>query len=215
MIQVIVVDDHKLFRIGLKLTFQTVCPDVMIAGEAGSGRALFDLLPSTPADMVLLDVNLPDIGGIEIARRLRREYPDLKILAISGENSAETIQAMMETGIDGFISKNGDEEELAGAIRTVACGLEYYGRDISTIILGVYVAKKKTIEVTQEFTDREREIILFCRDGLMGKEIADRLNISIHTVNTHKRHIFQKLGINNTVEMVHFALKNGIIKVEN
>jgi len=217
MIQVIVVDDHELFRSGLQLTFKYAYKDIIITGEANSDGELFSLLPSTPVDVVLLDINLSGgVSGVDIARRLRSEYPSIKILAISGENSPETVKSMLEAGIDGFISKQkGNSDVLAEAIRTVASGLEYYGRDISTIILGVYVSKKKTTAVSDEFTDREREIILACRDGLLGKEIADRLGISIHTVNTYKRNIFLKLGINNTREMVLYALKNGIIRIEN
>jgi two-component system response regulator NreC len=165
--------------------------------------------------MALLDINLPGVGGAEIARRLRREYPDVKILAISAENTVETIQAMLEAGIDGFISKQkGNDNELAGAIRSIMGGAEYYGRDISSIIFGVYVSKKKTAAVTDEFTEREREIIIACRDGLLCKEIADRMGVSINTINTHKKRIFQKLGINTTIEVVQYALKKGIIRVE-
>jgi DNA-binding CsgD family transcriptional regulator len=93
--------------------------------------------------------------------------------------------------------------------------LEYFGRDISSIIFEVYVSKKKSTVVTEEFTDREREIILLCRDGLLCKEVADRLGIAINTVNNHKKNIFRKLGINTTLEMVQYALKNGIIRIEN
>ena len=216
MIQVIVVDDHPLFRLGLKATFKDRHPDICVIGEADCGEALFRLLTTTTADIVLLDINLPDINGVEIARRLRRDYPAFKILAISAENTAETVKAMLEAGIDGFISKRqSDVNELAEAIRTVMSGLEYFGRDISTIIYDVFVSKRKTTVISSDFTEREKEIILACRDGLMCKEIADRLNISTHTVNAHKKNIFQKLGINNTMEMVQYALKNGIIRVEN
>ena len=216
MIRVIVVDDHRLFRIGLKAAIHADFPDISIEGEAENGKELFGILSSMSADVVLLDINLPDIGGAEIACRLRREYPALKILAVSAENTAETIESMLEAGIDGFISKQkGDIDELAEAIRTVAGGLEYFGRDIAAIIFGVYVSKKKTVEVTDEFTEREREIILACRDGLMCKEIADRMGVSINTINTHKKRIFTKLGINTTLEMVQYALKKGIIRIEN
>jgi two-component system response regulator NreC len=215
-IKIIVVDDHNLFRMMLKSTFQADYPDICIVGEAENGGELFRVLSSTPADLVLLDINLPDIWGVEIARRLRGEYPAVKILAVSAENTSETIQAMLEAGIDGFISKQrGDANELALAIRTVMNGMEYFGRDISAIIFDVYVAKKKTSVISAEFTEREREIILLCRDGLMCKEIADRLGISFHTVNNHKKNIFQKLGINTTMEMVQYALKKGIIRIEN
>ena len=215
-IKIIIVDDHNLFRMMLKSTLASLCPDIRVVGEASCGKELFQILPKTSADVVLLDINLPDAWGAEIARILRRDYPDLKILAISAENTAETIQAMLNAGIDGFISKQrGDIDELARAIRAVRFGLEYFGRDISTIIFDVYVAKKKTSVVSSEFTEREREIIYLCRDGLLCKEIADRLNISINTVNNHKKNIFQKLGINNTMEMVQYALKNGIVRIDD
>ena len=191
------------------------CPDIKVVGEAECGAELFPILASTPADVILLDINLPDMGGAEIARSLRYNYPTIKILAISAEDTAETINSMVEAGIDGFISKQqGDADELAYAIRTVASGLEYYGRDIAPIIYGMYVTKKKTTTVTNEFTEREREVILACRDGLMGKEIADKLGISINTINTYKKRIFQKLGINTTIEMVQYALKKGVVRVE-
>ena len=216
MIRLIIVDDHRLFRLGIKTVFETQYLDIQVAGEAECGKELFAILDSTTADLVLLDINLPDMNGADIARRLRRDYPAIKILAISAENALETIESMLEAGIDGFISKQkSGADELAVAIRTVMDGLEYYGRDISSIIFGVYVAKKKTTDVSAEFTEREREIILACREGLLCKEIADRMNVSINTINTHKKRIFMKLGINNTMEMVQYALKNGIIRVEN
>jgi DNA-binding NarL/FixJ family response regulator len=198
----------------LKKSFNSENSDICVSGEADCGEELFAVLAATPADVVLLDINLPDIYGTEVARRLRRDYPSVKILAVSAENTTETICAMLQAGIDGFISKQkGNDDELAEAIRSVASGVEYYGRDIAPIIFSVYVSKKNTTAVTDEFTEREREIILLCRDGLMCKEIAARLGIGIRTVNTHKEKIFQKLGINNTMEMVQYALKRGIIRM--
>ena len=216
MIQIIIVDDHRLFRMGMKTIFESRHPDIQVAGEAECGKELFAVLNSTSADLILLDINLPDMSGAAIARRLHQDYPTVKILAVSAENTAETIESMLEAGIDGFIGKQtGDADELAAAIRTIMDGLEYFGRDISSIIFDVYVSKKKTTNVTAEFTEREREIILACRDGLLCKEIANRLGISMHTVNAHKKNIFAKLGINNTMEMVQYALKKGIIRVES
>ncbi len=216
IIEVIVVDDHSLFRTGLKATFQYDYPDISITGEAGNGEELFHVLAQTRADLVLLDINLPDMGGAEIVRRLRSEYPDLKILAVSAENTTETVEAMLEAGINGFISKqHGKADELAEAIRSLMNGIEYFGRDIAALIYDVYISKKKTAVVTDEFSEREREIILACRDGLLCKEIADRLGITVNTVNYHKKNIFSKLGINNTMEMVQYALKKGIIRIEN
>jgi two-component system response regulator NreC len=216
MIQVIITDDHRLFRMGIKTAVLAHHPDISIMGEADSGEALFALPALSTAHLVLLDIHLPGMSGVEVARRLRRDYPAIKILAVSSENSAKTVEEMIEAGIDGFISKQyGDPDELAQAIRLVADGLEYFGRDISSVIYNIYVSKKGTTQVTTEFTSRERDILLLCRDGLQSKEIAARLKISTNTVHKHKERIFQKLGINSTIEMVQYALKKGIIKVEN
>ena len=153
MTRVIVVDDHNLFRMMLKTTFQTDYHDIDIVGEASCGKELFHVLASTAADLVLLDINLPDIWGVDVARCLRDDFPAVKILAISAENTADTVKAMLDAGIDGFISKQtGETRELANAIRSVASGNEYFGRDIATIIFDVYVAKKKTSVVSAEFT---------------------------------------------------------------
>ena len=215
MIDVILVDDHALFRLGVKGALTGRYPDIRVTGEADSGKALFHLLELIRADIILLDIVLPDMNGVEIARRLRKDYPEIKILAFSAENTEEVVRTLMDIGIDGFISKRqSSANEPAEAIRSIMNGLKYFGKDIAAIIYNIYVSKKKTAEVTPEFTEREKEIIYLCREGLQGKQIADRLNISPRTVDTHKNNIFKKLGINNTMEMVQYALKQGIISIE-
>ncbi|MDR2231684.1 MAG: response regulator transcription factor [Tannerella sp.] len=214
MTKIFVVDDHKFFRMTLRAALETSHPDIVITGESGTATDLFRMLPDTEVDLIVLDINLPDSWGVEVTKRLRQQYPALKIIALSGENASETIHSMIEVGIDGFLSKqNSDANDLAAAIESVMNGVEYFGRDISSILFDIYVAKKKTSAVTAEFTEREREIILLSRDGLLCKEIADRLHISVFTVNSHKRNIFQKLGISSTMEMVQYALKHGIIRM--
>ena len=215
MINVLIVDDHELFRLGLRTAIENRHSDLFIVGEAETGAELFVLLERVTPDIVLLDIALPDMSGIEIARRLKSERPEIKILAISAENQSATVQALLDTGIEGFISKrHGGVEVFAQAIRSIMQGIEYYGKDISEIIYRIYVSKKRTVEVSNEFTTQEKRIIELCREGLPGKLIADNLNISLRTVNNHKNHIFRKLGINNTMEMVQYALKNGIIRIE-
>ena len=215
MISVILVDDHALFRIGVKGALLGSGGDVSVAGEADCGKALFKLLETTAADIILLDICLPDMSGIEIAKRLRDEYPNMKILAVSSENTKDVVSKLLEVGIDGFISKRqSSPDELVKAIYSIMDGFEYFGRDIASIMSNIFVSKKKTTEPTFEFTEREREIIKLCNEGLQSKQIADRFNISPRTVDTHKTNIFKKLGINNTVEMVQYAMKYGIINME-
>ncbi len=216
MTRVIVVDDHELFRLGVKAVIESRHTDIDIVGEADTGKDLFRLLEKVEADIVLLDIVLPDMHGTEIVRLLRITHPEIKILAISAENTMETVEAMVDLGIDGFISKRaGRTEVLVEAIRMVAGGLEYFGKDISEIIYRIYVAKKKTTEVGKEFTEQEKRIIELSQEGLSGKQIAERLSISPRTVDNHKNNIFRKLGINSTLEMVRYALRKGIIRMES
>ena len=210
---VIIVDDLRLFRLSLRMAF-TDNPEISVTGEAETGEAFLSMLSTTPCDLVLLDIGLPDIDGVEIARRLRRNYPAVKILAISSENTRERVHDMLEIGIEGFISKqNGAYDEIAFAIRSIMDGEQYFGKDISTIMYQIYTNKKNAdAQPSPDFTPREKEIIELCREGLIAKEIAARLNISAYTVQNHKNNIFQKLGINTTMEMVQYALKHKIIR---
>jgi len=158
---------------------------------------------------------LPDMSGIDIARRMKTEYPEVRILAVSAENATATVEEMLNIGIEGFVSKvNTSADTLADAIRSVDMGLDYFGKDIAEIINRIYIAKKKTKQISEEFSEYERRIIECCFEGLSGKMIADRLCISLRTVDWHKSNIFRKLGINSTLEMVQFAVKNGIIRIE-
>ena len=214
MRKVIIVDDHELFRLGVRTAIELRHPDIVITGEAGSGAEFFNLLRTAEADIALLDIMLPDMSGIDIARRMKTEYPEVKILAVSAENSSATVQEMLDIGIEGFVSKvNTSADTLADAIRSVDLGLDYFGKDIAEIINRIYIVKKKSTQITSEFSDTEKRIIECCFEGLSGKLIADRLCISLRTVDWHKSNIFSKLGINSTLEMVQFAVKNGIIRM--
>ena len=216
MIKVILVDDHELFRLGVKTAIASGHPDLCIVGEAATGADFFALPAIATADIVLLDIALPDMSGIDIARRLKTEGSAMKILAISAENTGDVVQAMLDIGIEGFISKrHGGVDTLAEAIRSVVSGFEFFGKDIADIIYRIYVAKKKMAEVTSEFTEQERRIIELCREGLPGKLIADRLGVSPRTVETHKNNIFRKLGIHSTLELMQYATGNGIIRVSD
>jgi DNA-binding NarL/FixJ family response regulator len=153
------------------------------------------------------------MSGIEIARRLKNERPEIKILVISAENTTATIEEMVNIGVEGFISKfNSNPDILVHAIRSIMQGVDYFGRDISEIIHRIYIAKKKTTQITSEFSEQEKHIIECCHEGLPAKLIANRLGISVRTVDWHKSNIFRKLGINNSLEMVRYAVKSGIIK---
>jgi DNA-binding NarL/FixJ family response regulator len=205
-----------MYREHIRLSISTHHPDMLVLGEAETGAEFFGLLSNGIPDIVLLDIALPDMSGIDIARRLKREHPDVKILVFSAENSAQTIKSMLDIGVNGFVGKRlGSGAVISEAIYSVMQGVDFYGADISEIIYRIYVSKKKTLKATSEFTEQEKRVIELSCDGQFGKEVAARLDVNLRTVDTHKRNIFKKLGINTTVEMVNYAMKTGIIKVND
>ena len=215
-INIIIVDDHAFFRLGVRTALETRYPDIVIAGEAASGAEFFALLKTVEAEIVLLDIMLPDTNGIDIARRLKSERPEMKILFITSEASLFNVKEAIDIGVEGFISKFDSSPDMLGqAIQSVAQGIEYFGKDISFVISQIYLSKKKTPEITTEFSEQERRIIECCHKGLSGKQIADKLFISYKTMEWHKANIFRKLDIHSTIELVTYAVKHGIIKSES
>ena len=215
-IPIIIVDDHDFFRIGIQMSLEAYHPDIVVVGEAKCGYELFTLLKTITADVVLLDIMLPDMNGIEIARRLKTEHPDIKILVITSETSTFSVEEMVNIGVEGFISKfYSNLDILAEAIRSIAQGLEYYGKDISQIISRIYLSKKKKAQIHSEFTPMEKRILDCFYEGLTGKQTADLLGIAYKTMDWHKTNIFRKLDIHSTVELISYAMKHGIIKNEN
>lgn len=202
-------DDHDLIRLGLRSILSQTPHQITI--DVASADALFEQLQGgTPCDLILLDILMPGTNGVEVAQRLRAEYPDIKIIIVSMETKEYTIIQLMQIGIDGFISKNGPMEEVRDAINSVEEGVPYYGRDLALLVRDIVDARldKKSSAL---LTKRELEIIEACCNGLLGKEIADKFNISLRAVNSHKTNIFNKLGLSSSVEMVRFALEHGII----
>ena len=204
-----ILDDHELIRVGLRSILSPTPHQITI--DVATADALFEQLQNgTPCDLILLDILMPGTNGVEVAQRLRAEYPEIKIIIVSMEAKEYTIIQLMQIGIDGFISKNGPMEEVCAAINSVEEGVPYYGRDLALLVRDIVDARldKKSSAL---LTKRELEIIEACCSGMLGKEIADKFNISFRAVNSHKTNIFNKLGLSSSVEMVRFAIEHGII----
>ncbi len=222
-INIIIVDDHALYRLGEQAVIKEKLPQATILGEFNSGQALLvhlenNLLP----DVVLLDIIMPGINGIETAKIIREKYPQIKIVMLSSEVAPEIINKLIDIGVDGYLSKLAVKEDLANAILTVCDNNLYYGQDISRIIYDTYIAQsvKKNTRKSQvriqnnnkvAFTNKEEEIIKLLCDGLTIQEIADKSDISKRTVETHKSNIMQKLGFRSSIELVKYAIKEGIV----
>lgn len=202
-------DDHPFVRIGVATTLRNTKHTITIS--VATADELFNALhQGTPCDILLLDILLPGMNGIEVAKRMRSEYPKIKIIVLSVDSREYTLIQLLQIGIDGFVSKRGTQDEVVRAIDYVEKGVPFYGRDIAILIRDISDAKLNK-QNTAALTKRELEIIQACCDGLLGKEIAEKLNISLRAVNSHKTNIFNKLGISSSVELVRFAIEHGII----
>lgn len=206
--RIIICDDHALFRLGVETALSGIS-GTEVAGSASSAEELLELLKHTPADLILLDIILPGMSGVDAVPLIKAGYPAVRILILSVDSSQQAIEKALEGGVDGFISKTAPVAEMAGAVDSIARGYQYYGRDIARIIRDINDIRPSAGQV--KFTQREQEIIALCGEGFFCKEIADKLGISPRTVDTHKTNIFRKLGINNSVELIRYAAKTGLL----
>ena len=216
-IRIFLVEDHDLVRDGLKALLTSI-PDIAIIGEASTGNSLFEKLKIVQPDIIVLDISLPDISGIEITKRLRQEYPQIRVLILSMYTPEDFVTGAIRSGAKGYLPKNTSRDELVKAIYTIYRGEEFFGDTISKILLKSFIRNAVEHEEQEEKTplnlsSRELEILKLYSEGLNNKGIGMKLNISVRTVETHKNHIMKKLGIKSPVEMVKFAIRNKIINL--
>ncbi|MBO4614970.1 MAG: response regulator transcription factor [Bacteroidales bacterium] len=209
VVKIAIVDDHPLFRIGTRMALMPFYELNNISTYA-TGQLFFEAYNDFKPQIVLLDIMMPEMNGLQVAEKIKAENLDVKILVLSAETDEATILKAMEIGVDGFISKSALPEEIYNAIETILAGADYFGEDIAKILKAVAEEKKVQEEL---FSSRELEIIRYCADGLMSKEIAEKLCISARTVEGHKLNIFRKMGITNTAELIKYSVRNGIVKL--
>ena len=208
-VRILLVDDHPLMLMGIRSMLEGKSGIEVIGAASEGNQALLKAAELHP-DVMMLDVVMPGMDGIELARRMRAEMPDVALLVLSSDTSIATLETLLSIGIDGFLPKTSDEAAMLSAIRSVAAGYEFFGTDTARLIERISLAKKASEGM---FTPRELDVIrLSCR-GLQYKEIAGELGIKYLTVVTIKNNIFRKLGINNTVELVLYAIKKQLISL--
>jgi len=215
-IKVILIDDHQMFRDGVKAVLSDE-ENIEIIGEVGTGQALFELLKSTTPDLIITDISLPDISGIDIASHISENYNHIKILILSMHTSEEFITKALKAGANGYLPKDTSMNELLEAIHIIHRGENYFNKNISdTILRSIIKNSKSDIDNSnnKSLTKREKEIISLVVDGLTNKEIADKLFISIRTVDSHKNNIMQKLNLKSSVDLVKYAIKNKLAELD-
>lgn len=209
MIRIAITDDHKLFNEGLSSllsTFETI----MVIEQFADGQTFLDCLPELAIDLVLMDIDMPVLDGIETAKRAQVIRPDLKIIMLSMHNDYQTVKASIQSGVQGFLIKNAEKEELQLAIEQVMNGGEYFTEEIKNKL--IRVLQSPNVHQPIKLTPREEDILNCICDGLSSQEISERLFISTNTVETHRKNLFMKTGCNNSVKLLRFAMDNGLIQ---
>lgn len=211
-VKIMIVDDHPLFRKGTGLSITSIDNKCKIVAEAGNvTEAISTLNAHDDIDIIITDIILPDGNGSEIVKHVKKTKPDMGILAISGSSNKNLIVNTIEAGADGFLGKNAQAEDILQAIYAIIEGTGYFGKNTSALIDDIMVARNKNIG--DKLSEREMEILQLCAKGMSAKGISESLYISKRTVETHKSHIFEKLGFNTTAELVNYAFIHGLVEL--
>jgi DNA-binding NarL/FixJ family response regulator len=210
MIQILIADDHQMFIDGVKSLLK-VQKEYIVVGEANNGLQVLSLLESTPVDLILMDVNMPHMDGIETTKQVRAKYPNIKILMLTMFNTRDYIEKLLRVGAHGYILKNTGKEELSEAINTVINGGSFFSKEVTERIMEGLQKKKAhdTNPMMVELTEREKDVLKLIVQELTSQEIADRLNISFHTVETHRKNLISKLNVRNIAGLVKYAMQQG------
>lgn len=204
---VIIVDDHKALRDGLAYMLSDL-GIADIAGHASNGKEFLELLEKHKPDIVLMDINMPVMDGIEATRLAKKKYPDLKILVLSMHSEDEYYNTMIELGVMGFVLKESDAEEVQNAINSILKGKAYFSQELLLKLL-----KKKQGSPIVKLTPREKEVLILICKGLSNQDIADHLHLSVRTVEKHRSDLLIKTESNNSISLVVYAIKNGLVDI--
>jgi DNA-binding NarL/FixJ family response regulator len=202
-IRVALVDDHALVRDGIKALLSVMAP-LEVVGEAESGAEAIEMVGRCQPDLLLVDISLPDINGLELTRVLRSQYPSLKVLVLSMYDNYEYVSESLRSGASGYVLKNAPSREIIAAIEAVSSGGTFYSADIAQRL----IADKNT---DNELTPRESQVLSKMAQGLNNKEMARELDISVRTVETHRLSIRRKLNIDKPAALVKYAIDHGLI----
>lgn len=214
-IKIILADDHKITRQGL-CSLLDKQPDMEVVAEAEEGRTAVRLALELAPDVIIMDVSMPDLNGIEAARKIAAECPEVNIVALSMHSDSLFVTEMLKSGAAGYLLKDCAFEELERAIRTVMAGKTYLSPAISGVVVNDYLQRlsKADFSATEVLTGREREVLQLLAEGKSTKQIALKLHISAKTVETHRRQIMDKLDIHTVAELTKYAIRKGFTSLE-
>ena len=211
-ITVVIADDHKIIRDGLRTLIESQ-PGMQVLAEAENGRETIKLVKELQPNVVIMDISMPDLNGIDATREIVNTIPDTKVIALSMHSDRRFVSGMLSSGASGYLLKDCAFDELAKAIRTVVTNHTYLSPMISDIVVKSYINRspEAATENAPSLTAREREMLQLMAEGMTAKEIASHLFVSVKTVETHRRNIAQKLNINRAAELIKYAIREGLV----
>jgi two-component system response regulator DegU len=214
-INVIITDDHKLFRKGIAALLSDF-DFINEIGEAGNGIELLEEIENleSPPDLILLDIRMPEMDGIEAQKLVRQKYPEIKIIILSMEDDEQIVLHLIEQGVNGYLLKNADPDEMEMAIKKVISEGYYFSQEFSQLIVKNVVLKKiNKFELEQELNSKELQVLELVCKQFTANEIADKLNLSVRTIEGYRRKLLEKTKSKNLAGLVVFALKNNLVVV--
>jgi two-component system invasion response regulator UvrY len=213
MIGVLLVDDHKLIRTGIKLILEQTA-DIRVLGEAASGEEAVERARALKPHIILMDVSMPGIGGLEATRKLAMSLPETRIIVLSAQTAEPFPMKLMEAGASGYITKDSAEDEIVTAIRRVHAGERYISAEIARS-LALQAVNRSSGSPFDQLSQREMQVMIMATKGHSVQEISDKLHLSPKTVSTYRSRLFEKLGVANDVELTRLALRYGVIEDES
>ena len=212
---VLICDDHTILREGIRMLLNSQ-PDMHVVGEAMDGREAVEKARALKPDVILMDIAMPSLNGLEATKQIRREDPNARVLVLTMYESDEYVAQMLEAGATGYVLKKVAGSELVSAIHAVYQGEAFLYPSITKRLVQDYLRRIETDQeriTSDNLTDREREILQLIAEGHTSKEIADLLTLSVRTVQNHRAHIMQKLGIHDRGDLIKYAIQKGIIEL--
>ena len=212
-IRVLLADDHNLIRAGLRLVVSQQ-PDFTVAGEAENGRQAVALAEQLKPDVVVMDIKMPDLNGIEACHQIRETLPETQVVMLSMHSDEAYVLRALKAGARAYLLKDSAEADLARAIRAAAEGKSFFSPAVGKVLLEDYMRKLQRTGAEDSYellSPREREILQLVAEGKSSKEIANLLNLSVYTVETHRAKLMEKLNLRNVPELILYAVRKGII----
>jgi DNA-binding NarL/FixJ family response regulator len=212
-IRILLSDDHNILRDGMRLLLERQ-PGFVVVAEASDGRETLDLVQNHQPDVVVMDIAMPNMNGIEATRRITEKHPRMGVVILSMHYDESYVIRSLKAGARAYLLKDAVKSELIAAIHAVAEGRSFFSPKISRILQEDYVqalGRKGADDSYELLTDREREILQLVAEGKTNKEIANKLGLSLYTVDTHRTHILQKLNLHSVPEVILYAVRKGII----